>query len=81
MVFGLCTYDQCILQGCWEKKESDTAVFHFKGAMPGPSSPVNDSASTVDHFCRFFADEVWDLLVAETNHYAARCKQQEYTPT
>jgi len=79
VVFGPCTYHQCILQGSWEKKESDTAVFCFKGVMPGP--PVDDSASAVDLFCRCFTDEVWDLLVAETNRYAARCRQQKYTPT
>ena len=48
--------------------------------MPGPSSPVDDSASAVDLFCRFFTDEVWDLLVAETNRYAARCRQQNTHP-
>jgi len=53
--------------------------FRFKGAMPGPS-PVNDSASAVDLFCRFFTDEVWDLLVAETNRYAAMCRQQNTHP-
>ena len=34
----------------------------------------------MDLFCRFFTDEVWDLLVAETNRYAARCRQQNTHP-
>jgi len=65
MVFCPCTYDQCILQSNWEKKESDTAVFHFKGAMPGlPSMTVHQLWT----FCTFFfIDEVWDMLVAKTN--------------
>ena len=29
-----------------------------------------------DIFCRFFTDDVWQLLVSETNKYAAHCKQQ-----
>ena len=78
-VFGPCTYDQYILQGDWEEKEPEAAVYRFKGAVPGPS-PVDDSTSAVDLFCRFFTDEVWDLLVAETNRYAARCRQQNTHP-
>ena len=32
--------------------------------------PIPDGTSSLDIFCRFFTDEVWDLLVTETNRYA-----------
>ena len=38
---------------------------------PGPTTPVDSSMSAVDLFCRFFTDEVWDLIVFETNRFAA----------
>ena len=37
-----------------------------------PGSPLSftDNTTPLDIFCHFFTDEVWDLLVTETNRYA-----------
>ena len=37
---------------------------------PGIKGPFPRNISPVQLFCRFFTDEVWDLLVTETNRYS-----------
>ena len=53
------------------RKVMDNYVFAFSG----PTTSVDtDSARE-----RFYTDEVWDLIVAETNRYAAQQRQQAST--
>jgi len=40
-------------------------------ATPGSNVPFSDSTTAVSLFDRFFTEEMWDLLVTETNCYAA----------
>ena len=64
-----------ILQGEWKKEEGSTSVYRFTGPPPGPATPVNRGMSAIELHSRFFTDEVWDLLVVETNCYAAGRKE------
>ena len=48
-------------------------------STPGPSTPsARESASA--YFGRFFNDEVWDLLVEETNRYANKSRSSQTSP-
>jgi len=37
---------------------------------PGSTVPIPNDTTSLEFFCRFFADEVWELLVIEANQYA-----------
>lgn len=77
-VYGPPTYEEyvySILTG-WDKKKSSASVFPFAGVAAGPLAPVDNGTSNLDLFSHFFTNEVWDLLVAETNCYAARIRTQ-----
>ncbi len=65
-----------VLDGPWIKEESNALTFPFTGSDPGPSVPVDNSVSVSDLFCRFFTDEVWDLITVETNRYAFQQQQR-----
>ena len=65
------TQDQLILKDPWQRKESNALNYPFRGGEPGPTFPVDSSMSTLDFFSRFFTDEVWELIVTQTNRYAA----------
>ena len=61
------------LSGVWNRVEPVRTVFDYS-LTPGPtSSEVTSGANlkAVDLFNRFFTDDVWDLLVEETNRFAA----------
>jgi len=47
---------------------------------PGSTEPFPDGTASLDLFCRFFTDEVWALLVAETNGYAYDNQSTAPTP-
>ena len=70
--------NQQILEAVWKREESNALVHDFCGNAPGPSRSVSSTETAMEAFCKYFTDEVWDLLVVETNRFAARCKQ---TPT
>ena len=74
-VFGPLTEDQTTLEGPWERKESNALCWGYAGSAPGPASTVSTTVSALDLFCRFFVVGVWDLLVTETNRYAAQTMQ------
>ena len=74
-VFGPLTEDQTTLEGPWERKESNALCWGYAGSAPGPTSMVCSTVSALDLFCRFFVVGVWDLLVTETNRYAAQTMQ------
>ena len=73
--FGPLTEEQTILNGPWQKRESEGFAWRYIGPEPGPSQPVDISMSAYELFSRYFTDEVWRLIVAETQRYAARCRQ------
>ena len=56
----------------WEKKEASSLVYPYRCAG-GPTTPIatlqNDTP--LDVFCRFFTDDVWQLIVDKTNRYAS----------
>ena len=56
----------------WEKKEATSLVYPYR-CTGGPTTPTatlqNDTP--LDIFCRFFTDDVWQLIVDETNRYAS----------
>ena len=54
----------------WKKEEPTSYTMPYT-RTPGPTSPDVTSQSTPgDLFCHFFSDEVWDLIMVETNRYA-----------
>ena len=69
-----------MLKGPWQKQENVFTEYPFCGPTPGPTVPSSgESASAC--FKRFFTDEVWTLLVTETNRYAAQCRAASTTST
>ena len=63
-----------VLKGQLHKKENEYTSFPFAGPTPGPTSPSGGLSASAC-FSRFIIDDVWDLLVEETNRYAASCRQ------
>ena len=54
----------------WKKEEPTSYTMPYT-RTPGPTSPDVTSQSTPgDLFCHFFFDQVWDLIMVETNRYA-----------
>ena len=52
----------------------------FVGSTPGPTTTsTRESARAC--FNRFYTDEVWDLLVTETNLYAEQSRRTLNSPT
>ena len=47
------TQDQLILNGPWQRKESNALNYPFRGGKPGPTFPVDSSMSTLDLFLGF----------------------------
>ena len=68
--------NQLLLEGPWKKEESNSLIFPYQGSEPGPTTSIDTCTSVADIFSRFFTDNVWGLLVSETNKYAAHCRQQ-----
>lgn len=61
-----------LVKGKWEKNEP-VLVNHEYTRTPGPTSPsLGSNLSAFDVFSLFFLDEVWEILVAETNRHAAK---------
>ena len=56
--------------GTWESDEEPLSILYQYREIPGSTVPFDDNTNAVSLFCRYFTDEVWNLLVTETNHYA-----------
>ena len=69
------TEEDTILTGPWLKRESEGFPWLYSGPTPGPSQPVDTSMFASELFARYFTDEVWQLIVDETNRFAASCRQ------
>lgn len=69
-VGGLAVVD--VVSGTWTKQEPSSHSFSYC-KTPGPTSStvVSGNPSALDLFCRYFTDDVWDLVVVETNRYAS----------
>ena len=66
-----------VLLGDWKREESSALYFPFAGPQPGPVTAVTDDAAPLEVFERYFTSEVWDLIVDETNRYAATCREAQ----
>ena len=73
---GRNTQSQHVLAGPCRREESTDLNYSFDGANAGPSTPVDSSMSEMVIFCRFYTNEVWDLLTTDTNRYAAGFRGQ-----
>lgn len=58
-----------VIDGTWDKNEP-TAMRYEYNRTSGPTSHIDRNSSPAQLFCRYFTDEVWELLVEETNRYA-----------
>ena len=54
----------------WQKQEPSSCTYPYT-KTPGPTLPIPSDSTKLDLFYRFFTPEVWELLVIETNRYAA----------
>ena len=66
-----------VLLGDWKCEGSDALYFPFAGPQPGPVTAVTDDTAPHEVFERYFISEVWDLIVDETNRYAATCREAQ----
>lgn len=63
----------------WKKQENSYTTFSFTGETPGPATP-SAGESWFSYFDWFFTSEVWDLLVTETNRFAAQSRANITSP-
>ena len=54
----------------WMKDESNALNYNYNNT-PGPTTTAGSDVTPLNLFSRFFTDEVWELLVEETNRYAS----------
>ncbi len=78
---GPLTFEESTLSSPWKKMESTHIVYPFSGPQPGPLRPIGSNARAIELFHIFFSDEALELVVAETNRYAAQCRAQCTSPT
>ena len=58
--------------GKWKKVVGPTSVSHIYQQTPGVTcSSLTSTSTPLELFNQFFTPEVWDLMVQETNRYAA----------
>ena len=55
----------------WDHEESSSLSYVYNKEH-GPTHSLPSDISATDLFCQFFTDEVWCLLVDETNRYASQ---------
>ena len=57
----------------WKKEEPQSFTKQYT-QTPGPTSlDVTGDSTPFELFCRFFSDDVWDLIKEETNRYTNTC--------
>ncbi len=57
----------------WKNEEPQSYMQQYTQTQ-GPTSPdVTGDSTSVELFCHFFSDDVWDLIKKETNGYAGTC--------
>ena len=57
------------MENSWIQEESTALTYNYEHKH-GPTELLDSNLSAADLFCQFFTDEVWALLVRETNRYA-----------
>ena len=50
-------------------EEPPSVLYHYR-EITRSTVPFDDNTTAVSLFSRYFIDELWNLLVTETNHYA-----------
>ena len=55
--------------GEWKKAEPHSYCYGYY-LTPGATGTFAPHISPLELFCKFFTDEVWDLMMVETNRYA-----------
>ena len=55
-------------------EESTSLAYGYK-EKNGPTESFDQNISSADLFCHFFTDEVWSLIVSETNRYASATRK------
>lgn len=58
-----------MLSNKWEKKEPLACHYQYTKTA-GPTSQLDPSLTPSQLFFRYFTDDVWELIVRETNRYA-----------
>ena len=53
----------------WKKREPSYHTYKYC-AEPGPTTPTLPDTPALEYLQLFFTDDVWELLVSETNRYA-----------
>ena len=56
----------------WTKNFTETSILPFSVQNPGPTNVMNDDKQEINFFELIFADEIYGILVRETNLYANR---------
>ena len=59
-----------VVAGTWEQDEEPQCLLYDYKEIPGSTIPFENGTTAVSLFCRYFTDEVWNLLVTETNRYS-----------
>ena len=62
--------DSDVDESDWQKVDISAADIDFDAVRVVPSQLFSFSDGPVDFFARFFDDELWELLVEQTNLYA-----------
>ena len=57
------------VEGTWEDEQPNSLLCTF-AATRASNVLVTDDTTAADFYCSYFIDEVWVLLVTETNRYA-----------
>ena len=68
-----------VVGGKWRKRVGTTALAHIYDGTPGIASPPPNVPSALELYDRFFTTDVWDLLVTETNRFAALRTQTRHS--
>ena len=63
----------------WVTQEPTSYCYSYT-KTPGPTTDFSDDTTPLQFFMLFFTDEVWDLLVTETNKYANNNQSTKPTP-
>ena len=66
--------------GTWEEDEEPDSLLFTYAAKQGSNLPFTADTSAVDLFYSYFTEDVWTLLVTETNWYAQQNPSEKPNP-
>lgn len=64
----------------WSTGDTLRLSWNFDESCVGPLNPPSPGSKAIEYFERFFTQQMWDLLVLETNRYADQVRQQILSP-